>query len=134
MEEAARLLGYPYQLKGRIVSGYKVGRKLGFPTANIQVDEPFKIIPGIGVYAVWVYLNGLRYKGMLYIGNRPTLDNGDNITLEVNILNFSGDIYNNEITVQFINHVRGDIKFNSLDELIAQLRRDRETVDKILIE
>ena len=132
VEEAARLLGYPYQLKGRIVSGYKVGRKLGFPTANIQVDEPFKIIPGIGVYAVWVYLNGLRYKGMLYIGNRPTLDNGDNITLEVNILNFSGDIYNNEITVQFINHVRGDIKFNSLDELIAQLRRDRETVDKIL--
>ena len=96
------------------------------------MDEPFKIIPGIGVYAVWVYLNGLRYKGMLYIGNRPTLDNGDNITLEVNILNFSGDIYNNEITVQFINHVRGDIKFNSLDELIAQLERDRETVDKIL--
>lgn len=132
VEEAARLLGYPYQLKGRIVSGYKVGRKLGFPTANIQVDEPFKIIPGIGVYAVRVYLNGLRYKGMLYIGNRPTLDNGDNITLEVNILNFSGDIYNNEITVQFINHVRGDIKFNSLDELIAQLGRDRETVDKIL--
>lgn len=134
VEEAARLLGYPYQLKGRIVSGYKVGRKLGFPTANIQVDEPFKIIPGIGVYAVWVYLNGQRYKGMLYIGNRPTLDNGDNVTLEVNILNFSGDIYNNEITVRFINHVRGDIKFNSLDELIAQLGRDRETVDKILTE
>ena len=132
MEEAPRLLGYPYQLKGRIVSGYKVGRKLGFPTANIQVDEPFKIVPGIGVYAVRVYLNEERYKGMLYIGNRPTLDNGDNITLEVNILNFSGDIYNNEITVQFIKHVRGDVKFNSLDELIAQLGRDREAVDKIL--
>ena len=59
-------------LRGSIVSGYKVGRKLGFPTANIQVDEPFKIIPGIGVYAVRVYLNEQRYKGMLYIGNRPT--------------------------------------------------------------
>ena len=98
------------------------------------MDEPFKIIPGIGVYAVRVYLTGLRYKGMLYIGNRPTLDNGDNITLEVNILNFSGDIYNNEITVAFIQHVRGDIKFNSLDQLIDQLKKDRETVDRILTE
>ena len=97
------------------------------------MDEPFKIVPGIGVYAVWVYLKGERYKGMLYIGDRPTLDNGDNITLEVNILDFSGDIYNNEITVAFIYYVRGDVKFNSLEELIEQLGRDRETVDKILI-
>lgn len=133
VEEAARLLTYPYRLQGTIVNGYKVGRKLGFPTANIQVDEPFKIVPGIGVYAVRVYLKGKRYKGMLYIGNRPTLDNGDNITLEVNILDFSGDIYNNEITVAFIYYVRGDVKFNSLEELIEQLGRDRETVDKILI-
>ena len=134
VEEAAHLLTYPYGLRGSIVSGYKVGRKLGFPTANIQVDEPYKIIPGIGVYAVRVYLNGQRYKGMLYIGNRPTLDNGDNITLEVNILNFSGDIYNNEITVTFIQHVRGDIKFDTLDQLIDQLKKDRETVDRILTE
>lgn len=134
VEEAAHLLTYPYGLRGSIVSGYKVGRKLGFPTANIQVDEPFKIIPGIGVYAVRVYLNGQRYKGMLYIGNRPTLDNGDNITLEVNILNFSGDIYNNEITVEFIHHVRGDIKFDTLDQLIDQLKKDRETVERILTE
>ena len=134
VEEAAHLLTYPYGLRGSIVSGYKIGRKLGFPTANIQVDEPFKIIPGIGVYAVRVYLNEQRYKGMLYIGNRPTLDNGDNITLEVNILNFSGDIYNNEITVAFVQHVRGDIKFNSLDQLIDQLKKDRETVDRILTE
>lgn len=134
VEEASHLLTYPYQLKGSIVSGYKVGRKLGFPTANIQVDEPFKIVPGIGVYAVWVYLNGARYKGMLYIGDRPTLNNGTHITLEVNILNFSGDIYNNEITVAFIYHVRGDIKFGSLEELIAQLERDRDTVGRLLEE
>ena len=133
VEEADKLLTYPYQLRGTIVNGYKVGRKLGFPTANIQVDEPFKIVPGIGVYAVWVYLKGERYKGMLYIGDRPTLDNGSNITLEVNILDFSGDIYNNEITVAFIYYVRGDVKFSSLDELIEQLGRDRDTVDKILI-
>ena len=71
---------------------------------------------------------------MLYIGNSPTVDNGDNFTLEVNILNFSGDIYNKEITVAFIQHVRGDIKFDTLDQLIDQLKKDRETVDKILTE
>lgn len=134
VEEAERLLTYPYQLRGTIVNGYKVGRKLGFPTANIQVDEPFKIIPGIGVYAVWVYLKDERYKGMLYIGDRPTLENGNNITLEVNILDFSGDIYNNEITVAFIYYVREDVKFGSLNELKEQLGRDRETVDKLLTE
>lgn len=132
VEEADRLLTYPYQLHGTIVDGYKVGRKLGFPTANIRVDEPYKIIPGTGVYAVWVSLKEEKYKGMLYIGNRPTLDNGDNITLEVNILDFTGDIYNNEITVAFIYYVRGDVKFNSLEELKEQLKRDRKTVDRLL--
>lgn len=134
VEKADKLLTYPYQLQGTIVNGYKVGRKLGFPTANIQVDEPFKIVPGIGVYAVRVYLKGERYKGMLYIGDRPTLNNGSNITLEVNILDFSGDIYNNEITVAFIYYVREDIKFGSLEELKEQLARDRETVNKLLSE
>ena len=134
VEEANKLLTYPYQLRGTIVNGYKVGRKLGFPTANIQVDEPFKIVPGIGVYAVWVYLKGEKQKGMLYIGDRPTLDNGSNITLEVNILDFSGDIYNNEITVAFIYCVRGDIKFGSLEELKEQLGKDRDTVGKLLTE
>ncbi len=133
IEEAAKLLTYPYILKGNIVSGYKVGRTLGFPTANIQVDEPFKVYPGIGVYAVWVDLQEKRYKGMLYIGSRPTVNNGDNMTLEVNILDFSGDIYNNEITVSFIYYIRGDIKFNSLDELKAQLEEDREEVNKRLV-
>lgn len=132
VEEASHLLTYSYQLKGSIVSGYKIGRKLGFPTANIQMDEPFKITPGIGVYAVWVYLKGERYKGMLYIGDRPTLDNGSNITLEVNILDFSGDIYNNEIMVVFIHYVRGDIRFNTLEELKEQLGRDRDMVDRLL--
>lgn len=134
VEKATELLTYPYQIRGRIVSGYKVGRTLGFPTANIQVDEPFKVMPGIGVYAVWVYMEDKRYKGMLYIGNRPTLDNGDNITLEVNILNFSGDIYNNVLTVSFIYYVRGDIRFDTLEELKDQLAEDRNTVDGLLKE
>lgn len=132
VEQAAKLLTYPYQLKGTIVDGYKVGRKLGFPTANIQVDEPFKIIPGIGVYAVWVDWEGARYKGMLYIGDRPTITDSGEITLEVNILDFEGDLYNKEITVFFIHHVRGDIKFDSLEALVEQLKQDRETVNKLL--
>jgi riboflavin kinase/FMN adenylyltransferase len=129
VEEAGKLLTYPYQIKGSIISGHKIGRALGFPTANIRIDEPFKITPGIGVYAVWVQLQDKRYKGMLYIGNRPTLNNGDAITLEVNILNFSGDIYNNVITVSFICFIRGNIRFSTLEELKIQLEKDRQTAD-----
>ena len=132
VERVAHLLTYPYTLKGHIVSGYKVGRTLGFPTANIQVDEPFKVIPAIGVYAVWVKVANQTHKGMLYIGNRPTLNNGSNISLEVNILDFNEDIYNDPIEVSFIYYVRGDIKFNSLDELKAQLENDRTHVNCLL--
>ena len=134
VEEAARLLTYHYQLSGKVVTGYQVGRKLGFPTANIRVGNANKMIPGIGVYAVWVELAGKRYKGMLYIGSRPTLAEGNQISLEVNILNFSGDIYNKELTVSFVHYIRGDIKFSSLDELAEQLRQDREMVEKVLTE
>ncbi|MCC8134118.1 MAG: bifunctional riboflavin kinase/FAD synthetase [Tannerellaceae bacterium] len=132
VEEASQLLTYPYQLKGHIVNGYKIGRTLGFPTANIAVDEPYKVLPAVGVYAVWVEIENSLYKGMLYIGKCPTLENGEHMTLEVNILNFAGDIYNKEITVSFIYHIREDIKFSSLDELKQQLRTDRETVDRLL--
>ena len=132
VDDAVRLLSYPYSLTGHIVDGYKVGRKLGFPTANIVVDNPDKIVPAIGVYAVWVYVEGERHKGMLYIGDRPTLENGKDITMEVNILNFNRDIYNNQITVAFVSYVRGDYKFNSLDELKDQLAADRDVVDEIL--
>ncbi len=132
VEEAAELLSYPYTLTGFIVDGYKIGRKLGFPTANIAVENPDKVVPAIGVYAVWVEVEGERHKGMLYIGDRPTLENGSDITLEVNILNFDRSIYNSRITVTFIAYVRGDIKFNSLDALKDQLAVDRDTVDRIL--
>ena len=129
---AAHLLTYAYHISGRIVSGYKVGRTLGFPTANIQPDDPMQLLPGIGVYAVWVEVAGQRYKGMLYIGSRPTLDNGTQLSIEVHILHFSGDIYNDPIRVSFAHFVRGDEKFDSLEALKAQLMRDREVVDQLL--
>lgn len=134
VEMANVLLTYPYQLRGRIVSGYKVGRTIGFPTANIEVDSPYKLLPKVGVYAVWVELLGKRYKGMLYIGKRPTLQNGDNLTIEVNILGFSGNAYNDEITVSFVYAVREDKAFESVKALREQLERDRQTVDKLLVE
>lgn len=132
VERAAQLLTYAYHISGRIVSGYKVGRTLGFPTANIQPDDPMQLLPGIGVYAVWVDVAGQRYKGMLYIGSRPTLDNGTQLSIEVHILHFSGDIYNDPIRVSFAHFVRGDEKFDSLEALKAQLMRDREVVDQLL--
>lgn len=134
VEMANALLTYPYQLRGRIVSGYKVGRTIGFPTANIEVDSPYKLLPKVGVYAVWVELLGKRYKGMLYIGKRPTLQNGDNLTIEVNILGFSGNAYNDEITVSFVYAVREDKTFESVEALREQLERDRQMVDKLLVE
>lgn len=132
VEQAAHLLTYAYSISGRIVSGYKVGRTLGFPTANIQPDDPMQLLPGIGVYAVWVEVEGERHKGMLYIGSRPTLDNGAQLSIEVHILQFSGDIYNDPIRVTFERFVRGDEKFDSLEALKAQLMRDREVVDQLL--
>ncbi|MDL2310099.1 riboflavin biosynthesis protein RibF [Parabacteroides sp. OttesenSCG-928-B22] len=132
VETAARLLTYPYQIKGHIVGGHQVGRKLGFPTANIRVDEPFKVIPAIGVYAVSVTLQDHVYAGMLYIGRRPTLNNGEDVTLEVNIFDFNEDIYNNEIGVSFMHYVRGDIRFDSLEALKDQLEKDRQAVKALM--
>ncbi|MDL2255706.1 riboflavin biosynthesis protein RibF [Parabacteroides sp. OttesenSCG-928-K15] len=134
VEAAARLLSYPYQIRGHIVGGHQIGRKLGFPTANIRTDEPFKVVPATGVYAVHVCLQEKQYAGMLYIGSRPTLANGDDITLEVNIFDFNSDIYNNAIGVSFIHYIRGDIKFDTLEELITQLEADRQTVAQLLKE
>lgn len=134
VEQAAYLLTCPYQLQGHIVSGYQIGRTLGFPTANIQTDEPGKIVPGIGVYAVKAQIRGKWYSGMLYIGNRPTLNNGNDISMEVNLFDFSDNIYNDTIRILFLHFIRGDIKFNSLDELKEQLQKDRITVQQIIEE
>ncbi len=132
VEKANKLLTYPYSIEGIIVEGYKVGRQLGFPTANIRINNPHKIIPGIGVYAVTASVNGILHKGMLYIGNRPTLDNGTNITIEIHIFDFSEDIYGENITIHFLHHVRNDIKFDSLDKLIEQLHQDQQDVVRLL--
>ena len=132
VEEAANLLSYPYRLKGHVVGGYQVGRTIEFPTANIEIDDPLKVKPGSGVYAVWVYIDNVRYKGMLSIGNRPTL-NGEQTSIEVHILHFSDTVYNQSIEVEFIYYLRANQKFENTQALKAQLIKDCQQIEKILL-
>lgn len=128
VELAHRLLTYHYSIKGKVVGGFKVGQKIGFPTANIQVDNIEKIIPYIGVYAVKVHWNEQIYKGMMNIGNRPTLNNGSSISLEVHIFDFEQDIYDQIVEIDFVCRIRDEKKFRSIDELIEQLQKDKTNV------
>ncbi len=135
IQEANRLLSYRYTLFGTIVEGNRVGRTIGFPTANIQLGEPNKVVPGKGVYAVRVRLEGDEvYPGMLYIGTRPTFNSESTVSVEVNLFNFEGDLYGQSLSVEFIDFVRGEVKFNSKEELVARLHRDKEIVMKMLLQ
>lgn len=129
---ASRSLGYDYFLDGTVVSGYQVGRKIGFPTANLKVDDPDKLIPAGGVYAVRVGFDGRTYAGMLNIGRRPTVDNGTDRSIEVHILHFHSDIYDKFIRISFVQYIRPEMKFDGIEGLIAQLHRDAATVEALL--
>jgi len=128
VELANRLLTYDYSISGRVIEGFKVGRTIGFPTANIVLNDPDKLIPAIGVYAVRVRWNSLTFKGMLNIGRRPTLENGENISIEVHIIDFKEDIYNQILEVNFVRKIRDEQKFKNIDELKDQLLKDKLNV------
>ena len=129
---STRHLGYNYSIEGVVVGGYRVGRTIGFPTANLDLRESNKLIPSDGVYAVRVEVKGCLYAGMLNIGYRPTLDNGSKKSIEVHILRFDEDIYDEKIRLYFVSRIRSEMKFSGLDELIAQLKRDAAFVDSVL--
>lgn len=131
-EQAQEYLGYPYRYTGKVGYGHQIGRTLGFPTANLTPVNPYKLLPAEGIYAVYVWVHGNRYRGMLDIGYRPTLQNGDERTVEVNILDFNQDIYGEEITMEFKYYMREDIKFDTVEELIVQLEEDRRTTLRLL--
>jgi riboflavin kinase/FMN adenylyltransferase len=131
VKTANEYLGRYYELTGLVTKGEQVGRKIGFPTANIYVPETYKLIPADGVYAVWVFVNGRKYKGMLNIGNRPTL-HGQHRTIEVHIFDFNWDIYGTEIEVSFVEQLRKEQKFEDLNALKNQLANDKEAASKIL--
>ncbi len=132
---AARCLCRPYNLTGTVVEGFRVGRELGFPTANLHMNDARKLIPARGAYAVRVSVEGVDEPpraGMLNIGCRPTLDNGDVMTLEVHILDFEGDLYGRTLRVEFMERLRGERKFRGRPELVAQLRADATRVRQLL--
>ena len=121
-------LGYPFYITGTVIRGDQIGRTIGYPTANIAIEERYKLIPCDGIFAVKVIIEGRPYTGMAYIGSRPTI-NGSTRNIEVNIFDFNREIYNQQIKMEFHSYIRGDMKLASLDELKAQIAKDKISVN-----
>lgn len=125
VDDARHLLGRPYSITGIIVKGKQLGRTIGFPTANIHLQESYKLIPANGVYVINAYHQGAAYKGMLNVGVRPTVD-GTFRTIEANLFDFNKEIYGEDLTVEFLHYLRPEQKFDGLDALIQQIKVDKE--------
>ena len=130
--QANRCLGYSYFINGTVVGGHRVGHRLGYPTANLLPGHPDKLVPANGVYAVRVEIGGERRGGMLNIGRRPTIGNGDDRSIEAHIFDFNRDIYGQPLRLEFVRRIRPERKFASIDELSAQLRRDAQEIRALL--
>ena len=124
---ANKMLGRKYAVKGKIIHGKQLGRTIGFPTINVELDEK-KILPANGVYKVYVIIDGKRYLGMADIGNKPTVGEGFKTGLEVNIFDFNEDVYNKEATVLFCDFIRKEKKFSNVEELQYQLGNDKKHI------
>lgn len=131
VKTASNYLGRPYELNGLVIKGQQIGRSIGFPTANIHIPNDYKLIPKDGVYAVEAFVEDTQYKAMLNIGNRPTVD-GTKKTVEANLFDFQGDLYNKQITVYFREFLREERKFESLEALKNQLILDQQTAKSLL--
>jgi riboflavin kinase/FMN adenylyltransferase len=131
VKKANNLLGYEYSIKGRVVHGNGIGRTIGYPTANIETGNEYKLIAANGVYACRVEHNGKLYGGMTNIGYRPTINQSE-LTIEVNIFDFDKDIYDETIAIYFVDRLRSEIKFDSLEALKAQLAGDRLNAIEVL--
>jgi riboflavin kinase/FMN adenylyltransferase len=129
--EAARLLGRPYRLPGRVVAGAKRGRAIGFPTANLSL-RPEQATPSRGVYAGWASLDGRRLPAVINIGMRPTFDGTTDLTVEAHLLDFSADIYDREIALYFVDRLRDELKFDGVEALYTQIQQDIARARRIL--
>jgi riboflavin kinase/FMN adenylyltransferase len=132
VKKARFMLGSPYFVQGVVKKGNQIGRTIGFPTANMQLYEPLKLVPGNGVYFVKVNVLGRSLYGMCNIGCRPTVGAGNARTIETNIFGFDEDIYGLDMEVTFMARIRQERKFGSMEELKAQLEQDRDTCLLIL--
>lgn len=130
VEDAAAVLGRPFQLEGTVVEGDGRGRTLGYPTANLAV-EPRMVIPGHGVYAGWAEIGGGRWKAAINVGVRPTFD-GSVPTIEAYLLDFRGDLYGRALKLDFVARLRDEIRFPSVDELVERIGRDVAETKKVL--
>jgi len=129
LNTAREMLGYDYLLTGFVVDGNRIGRTIGFPTANIHPLDPYKLIPPDGVYAVTVEHRGISYTGMLNIGYRPTIDSASPVkTIEVHLIDYNGDLYGERVTVHFRKRIRDEMKFTGVEALRKQLEIDREVI------
>lgn len=135
ISDAAGLLGRHYSLAGQVIKGAGRGRTIGIPTANLKPADPLKLVPAVGVYAVRTFIAGSdqMLPGMMNIGRRPTFE-GDGIHLEVNIIDWSGDLYGSEVRVEFVERIRDEQKFDGVEALLRQLNRDRERCRALLQE
>ena len=124
IKSANQLLAHPFTIKGKVIHGDKIGRVLGFPTANIEVSNPHKLIPASGVYAVKIKIDNHFYKGALSIGYRETVFDNSKLTIEVFILDFEGDLYNKDLDMIFVDHLRPQIKYENWDLLKEQIEKD----------
>lgn len=129
---ANKILGYEYMFTGTVVKGHGRGKKLGYPTANIRLESPKKLVPKIGVYAVHILVRKQWYHGMMSIGFNPTFDDVHERTTEVNIFDFDMDIYDDVVTVRCIERTRDEMKFASVDDLVAEMGRDKIRTQEIL--
>lgn len=132
MEKANRMLGYTFPITGMVIHGQKLGRDLGFPTANLQLKDSKKIIPKLGIYAVEVLVGQKLFQGMLYIGHRPSIAQGETLSIEVHIFEFSQNIYAQTITLLLKAYIRADQQFDHLADLQSQLQLDQINAQKIL--
>jgi len=133
LDEANRLLGYSFSISGTIVEGRKIGRAIGFPTANIEPADKFKLIPANGVYAAEIILDGERYPGMMSIGSNPTVNSDTTVrSIEVNIFEFNQDIYGRNISVIYVKRLRDEIKFETIEKLTEQMKLDKLEVQRLL--
>ena len=133
IEKANKYLGYNYNFSGYVIEGKKIGRSIGFPTANILLNDNNKLIPGSGVYAATVDYNGNLLKGMMNIGYRPTIVEENNIkTIEIHLFDFNENLYGKFLKVYAVRKIRNEKKFNSIDELKEQIVTDEATIRKIL--
>lgn len=134
VELSSDYLGKPYSLSGKVIPGEKRGRIIGFPTANLEMDNLFKLVPQKGVYFVRCFIDSKAYFGLMNIGVRPTFDKSEQIHLEIHILDFSEDIYDRNLRVDFVRRIRDEQKFDSVDQLINQIKLDKKTAANFVAE